>query len=274
MHYHLDDCDYQQHSRLHRIAVGMSTGQTWFCSLKPRHQTHNPFSLSTAWGGRCQWTGQWFPGCPSWDALDRKIAASRREDGQDGSFWMSFGDFYLMFNRLHVCCTELSPVPRARIDFHMSKERSGGCLSSKNSTTFRRNTPFLLSSGEGGNVVVSAMQRDERRAIKSHAGAKMSYPQIGFTLLEPAVENTPLRAVLFPGMHKVMAPGKFWNKRDVSVRLHVSPGGGLVVVPSCWDPGLECDMVLLLHGDAMLEPSVCAPPPSLIVSTFSKIDVP
>src|SRR6056300_1201449 len=73
MHYHLDDCDYQQHSRLHRIAVGMSTGQTWFCSLKPRHQTHNPFSLSTAWGGRCQWTGQWFPGCPSWDALDRKI---------------------------------------------------------------------------------------------------------------------------------------------------------------------------------------------------------
>jgi len=65
--------------------------------------------LRNPWG-RFEWTGDWSDASALWDthleiqaALWRERAAHRPGGSDEGSFWMSFKDFYSLFDQLDVC---------------------------------------------------------------------------------------------------------------------------------------------------------------------------
>eukprot|EP00927_Polykrikos_kofoidii_P037987 TRINITY_DN3220_c0_g1_i1.p1 TRINITY_DN3220_c0_g1~~TRINITY_DN3220_c0_g1_i1.p1 ORF type:complete len:881 (-),score=142.06 TRINITY_DN3220_c0_g1_i1:427-3069(-) len=199
--------------------------------------------------GHFEWTGPWSAGSPQWTEDLRKEVGVSDAEKEDGSFWMELKDFAQFFNRLHICRTGVlragQEVARTSFDVAVTKDTAGGCT---NFPSFYRNTMFRFTGvpSGGGEVFVTVSQPDARREMKAEGCGRLSYPQIGITLLaqlfQPHVATDAQCCT--PNRRRVVQKTSFWNKRDVALAFkpeRLPAGEEYRVVPSCYfpeDPGM------------------------------------
>lgn len=192
--------------------------------------------------GHFEWRGAWSSASEEWTAALRQ---ELRYDGTDtGAFWMELSDFVKFFNRLHICRSgplRAGNCARVRFDVETCLATAGGCT---NFASFYKNVMFrvaLAAHSTPREVSVTVSQPDARRDTRSTPGARMTYPQMGLTLLVqdfvPGVATDALCCT--PNRYEVLQKTSFWNKRDVSMVFGIcelAEGKEYRVVPSCFFP--------------------------------------
>lgn len=206
--------------------------------------------------GTYEWTGDWSASSAVWNKKTQSGQQVRDElqyDGvDDGAFWMELSDFAKYFNRLHICRTGILHAEESacvRFDVELGAETAGGCT---NFPSFYRNPMFNIDVCEPvAEVFATISQPDARRELKG-SGARLSYPQMGLTLLTQDFVSgvqTDLQCCT-PNRWEILQKTSFWNKRDVSLtfkagKLPDGPDSTMRrqyrIVPSCYfpeDPGM------------------------------------
>ncbi|CAK0842376.1 unnamed protein product, partial [Prorocentrum cordatum] len=189
--------------------------------------------------GRFEWTGSWSSGSDEWARLLPEEL--RHSEGGAGAFWMELADFARHFNRLHICrvgVPQRGPRSQKRFEVETSPPSCGGC---SNFGSFFRNPMFRVLPARAVEVSVTVIQPDARRELRE-AGARLTYPQVGVTLLAQHFESRVAtdQECCTPDRWRVLQKTAFWNKRDVSMVFQADPmpgGQEYRVVPSRYYPG-------------------------------------
>jgi hypothetical protein len=109
--------------------------------------------------GRTEWTGPWSDtDTAKWDAQTRKDL--KHSLGDDGTFWISFEDFIIEFNKMYLCRL-ISDTEYRKVSFHgkWRGKSAGGCA---NYPTWVNNPQYRLTVPKACEVIISVQQQDPR----------------------------------------------------------------------------------------------------------------
>uniref|UniRef100_A0A7S0M852 Calpain catalytic domain-containing protein n=1 Tax=Cryptomonas curvata TaxID=233186 RepID=A0A7S0M852_9CRYP len=207
-------------------------------------QVRNPW-------GSSEWTGDYSRTSPKWTAeLKSELGENMAEDG---SFWMTWTDFYKHFETVDVCdpraLCKMYSDNIARIDGVSSQWVAGLSAGGRPAhPTFKYNPAFELVV-QGPEVVLTLFQPDTRFADKVKT---TDWMDMCLFLVGPLGGNRP------PPAKEVL---RLEYKRQAAVRLTVVPGATYRVVATAWGPGVQSAYAVTACGnDCTLRPLPLEPP--------------
>ena len=151
-----------------------------------RVEAHGFVKLRDPWakvgdGAAPEWKGDWSSSSQTWQDQP-SVAAALGGKPRDGSFWMSFDDFFRAFNKVVICY--LPRAPRSTFltaEGEWTRESSGGRLSTAPGAKWRDNPQYKLTVSQRCSVLIALMQQDSQTDANDSSDA---YPHaIGFHLL-------------------------------------------------------------------------------------------
>ncbi|XP_062406279.1 calpain-3-like [Sardina pilchardus] len=174
-----------------------------------------------------------------------------------GEFWMSYENFYKNFTRVEICNLTPDTLKNDRManwTVAVNEGRwvkgcsAGGCRNFPD--TFWTNPQYRIrlmeedDGGKGCTMVIALMQKERR---KEHLMGPVVHA-IGFFVYELHGSNTPLSKAFFQSTSSVAKSKSYVNLREVTERVQLKPGE-YVIVPSTFDPNLECEFILRLFTE-------------------------
>ncbi|XP_041950833.1 calpain-3-like [Alosa sapidissima] len=205
---------------------------------------------------------------PTCKSKDWPSLASSEEEKQRlqpveelGEFWMSYENFYNNFTRVEIC--NLTPdtlkndcMANWTVTVHEGRWvngcSAGGCRNFPD--TFWTNPQYRIrlmeedDGGKGCTMVIALMQKERR---KEHLMGPVIHA-IGFFVYEVPKKlhgsNTPLSKAFFQQNSSVAKSKSYVNLREVTERVQLKPGE-YVIVPSTFDPNLECEFILRIFTE-------------------------
>jgi len=128
-------CSYSEESTVncaHNIRKDHAYGVLKIDEFTFRGKTHRVLQIRNPWGCGVEWNGDWNDKDPIWKALPSEII--RRlgfTDEEDGTWFMSYDDFFATFNEVQVCYL-VNQLPKIWTH-HIANGRwkginAGGCL--------------------------------------------------------------------------------------------------------------------------------------------------
>ena len=192
--------------------------------------------LRNPWG-EGEWKGKWKAGCTQWDTLPRELHQQLGYVNQnDGTFFMTFEDFYLFFEKLYLC--KLFPKEWERnkksVQLKWVARTAGGC---SNYPTWVNNPQVQLFVRQKTKLFLCLNQRD---ALEF--GKKREYRSIGMSL---HANGVPGRRMLVDDKRnrvpESVGYSGFVNARDRTMELTLEPADKpYVVMPAMFEPGPGC----------------------------------
>jgi hypothetical protein len=110
--------------------------------------------------GSTEWKGDWSDDSPLWETHPEVQKACRQADGNDGTFWISWGDFNDIFNSLYV--VHKFPKSWEVQNFHgmWTQELSGGCCKHG---TWMKNPQFAVHVEKKDTMLYVVISQDDMR---------------------------------------------------------------------------------------------------------------
>jgi hypothetical protein len=164
-------------------------------------------------------------------------------DGQ-GTLKITWKQFHSAFNRLQVCPVSVLTTHSSKQLFQKSQAgvTAGGCT---NFPSFRNNDMLIVTVEPSSGELVLTMGQNDKRGIPREDGEKLSYDEIGITVIELiSGSSDPFDFLLAtPEKYKVFAKTRsFANKRDTTLSVpKVDKQTTLGIVCSTFNPGVELD---------------------------------
>uniref|UniRef100_A0A8C5Q8V9 Calpain-1 catalytic subunit n=1 Tax=Leptobrachium leishanense TaxID=445787 RepID=A0A8C5Q8V9_9ANUR len=276
-----------------KLVKGHAYSVTGAKEVNYRGQSTKLIRMRNPWG-EVEWTGAWSDSSSEWNNVDPS-ERDLRINMEDGEFWMSFQDFLREYSRLEIC--NLTPdalksrkVRKWNTTLYTGSWRkgstAGGCRNYP--ATFWVNPQFKIkleeedededySSEKGCTFLLALMQKNRRK--ERRFGKDME--TIGFAVYEvpqqyigkPAVH---LSREFFLSNQSRARSEQFINLREVSTR-HKLPTGEYIIVPSTFEPNVECDFVVRFfsenkHGAVEMDDKISANLPTEEQLNESQID--
>jgi calpain-15 len=154
-------------------------GHAYALIAAKEHEGIKLVNLRNPWG-KFEWTGDWSDSSSLWTE-DLKEAFGATLDGEDGSFWMTFGDFTSTFFSLDVCRSQNWDEIRVRGRFIRYND-----VRDQNTDVVVSKWFYALEIPVKTHVIVGLHQEDQRIC---NTALRRPYIDAGIAILKRDVEE-------------------------------------------------------------------------------------
>lgn len=168
----------------------------------------------------CQWSGAWSSGSSEW-AAQQGPAAALGGAPEDGTFWMTFGDFIAGFTKVYVC-RMYEDTSRATLAGEWTQASAGGCISRAPGTRWRCNPQYRLTVASKTSALLALAQPDAE--LDGNLDSD-SYPHaIGLYLLKASSGEGAARRKRYLREEELLGCSRFGKSRQVGLSPYSSRG--------------------------------------------------
>ena len=168
----------------------------------------------------CQWSGAWSSGSSEW-AAQQGPAAALGGAPEDGTFWMTFGDFIAGFTKVYVC-RMYEDTSRATLAGEWTQASAGGCVSRAPGTRWRCNPQYRLTVASKTSALLALAQPDAE--LDGNLDSD-SYPHaIGLYLLKASSGEGAARRKRYLREEELLCCSRFGKSRQVGLYHHIRAG--------------------------------------------------
>jgi len=200
----------------------------------------------------CQWSGAWSSGSSEW-AAQQGPAAALGGAPEDGTFWMTFGDFIAGFTKVYVC-RMYEDTSRATLAGEWTQASAGGCISRAPGTRWRCNPQYRLTVASKTSALLALAQPDAE--LDGNLDSD-SYPHaIGLYLLKASSGEGAARRKRYLREEELLGCSRFGKSRQVCFEAELEPGVEYIAVPCTYEPAVQMPFHLSAASPAgcILEP--------------------
>ncbi|XP_012730137.2 calpain-10 [Fundulus heteroclitus] len=234
--------------------------------------------------GRCCWAGAWTWSGVGWSSLDPVTAAELQSRTAEGEFWLDEAEFTSQFDDITVGY----PISK---DGHLKSVYTGNLLThshqlagrwvkgysaggSRNTSSYSSNPKFWLKVCEGGEVLVSLLQRRKRSsttkcpqaALEDSSNTKHQHYQ-AIALHMWKVEKKRFNLSRMVNKAPRASTHCHSYEREVVLCRQLEPGYYLLI-PSTYQPGAEAHFLIRVFSSSPASLSALkSPAPSLPLTT-------
>jgi len=208
-------------------------------------QGHKLMRIRNPWG-RGEWTGAWGDDSKEWTPALMKHF--NYNFANDGTFFMSFSDFYKNFNRVYVLrlmCDSTGEVWN-KFAFHgeFRGESAGGCT---NFASWTKNPQYGLTiSKPNTRVFLNFSQPDLRYVTKQNPQThRRQYDPIGVVVMK--ADQLNFKKTSYAQEDRV-STSMFCGMRDISLEFIAQPGN-YIVMPCTFNPGVAFKFELTVYTE-------------------------
>uniref|UniRef100_A0A914QPZ2 Calpain catalytic domain-containing protein n=1 Tax=Panagrolaimus davidi TaxID=227884 RepID=A0A914QPZ2_9BILA len=193
------------------------------------------------------------------------------ENKKDGEFWMSFDDFKTNFEILEICHVDPTVMEECHSGSHNSwsvktfhgawcSGKTAGGPPKKSLKTFSKNPQYLIklmgdANDEEHTLIIGILQKYRREL--THEGVETLSIKFAIYKLgnnDEVVDDQKMDKIFFAKTKPVFESDLIYYEsfREVSSRLHLLPGGYLIV-PFTHNPEEEANFMLRIFSDGIIE---------------------
>jgi len=208
-------------------------------------QGHKLMRVRNPWG-KGEWTGAWGDDSKEW--TPSLLKHFHYQFANDGTFFMSFADFFKNFNRIYVLrlMTDTQGEVWNKFTFHgeFKGESAGGCT---NFATWNKNPQYGVAiTKPNTKVFLNFAQPDLRYLTKKNPQAhRRQYDPVGIVAMK--AEHLNYKKTSYTQEDRI-STSLFCGMRDISLEFIAQPGE-YIIMPSTFNPGIEFKFELTVYTE-------------------------